>query len=124
MTYDTDEQACGTIYQAEGNGWGTGQFGTSVLRGIQLKGQRGSQAYESRLYLGEIHDGFNGMMKEYCDAATDLINEHNAARVVGELNCHDWCLAVISTLEDSKCLPPGTHARASRTPRGGASSVS
>lgn len=124
MTYDTDEQACGTIYQAEGNGWGTGQFITSILRGIQLTGQRGSQAYENRLHLGEIHDGLNGMMKEYCDAATDLINEHNAKRVVGELNCQDWCLVVIKSLEDSRCLPSGTHERALRTPRGGVSFVS
>ncbi|KAF7797347.1 hypothetical protein EIP86_008542 [Pleurotus ostreatoroseus] len=26
VTYETDDQALGTIYQVEGNGWGTGQF--------------------------------------------------------------------------------------------------
>ncbi|PSR70406.1 hypothetical protein PHLCEN_2v13711 [Hermanssonia centrifuga] len=80
VTYDTDEQALGTIYQVEGNGWGTGQFTSKTCRGVQLKGARGSQAYENRLYLGEIRDGVNGMMQEYCDAATEMINEHNISK--------------------------------------------
>ncbi|KAI0782040.1 hypothetical protein C8Q75DRAFT_728144 [Abortiporus biennis] len=118
MTYDADEQAVGTVYQV-GNGWGTGQFSTNVIHGVQLKGVRGSQSYESRLYLGEVHDKFNGMLKEYCDAATDLVNEHNAARVVGDSNCQDWCLMVIKTLEDQRCLPPGSFERARTCPKAG-----
>ncbi|KAI0078650.1 hypothetical protein K474DRAFT_1641311 [Panus rudis PR-1116 ss-1] len=121
MTYDTDEQAIGTIYQVR-NGWGTGQFLTSILRGVQLKGTRGAQSYESRLYLGEVHEKFvsNEMMREYCDAATDLINEHNATcgdGLVGEWNCQDWCLVVIRSLEDARCLPKGSLQRAERCPR-------
>ncbi|KAK7685577.1 hypothetical protein QCA50_011444 [Cerrena zonata] len=119
MTYDTDDQAIGTIYQAEGDGWGNGQFTTSIIRGVQLKGPRGAQSYESRLYLGEMHDAFCSMLKEYCDAATELINEHNAERIIGESNCQDWCLVVIKSLEDARCFPAGTHAKACRCPRGG-----
>lgn len=136
VTYDTDEQALGTIYhvrlfpsspspfysksffiQVEGNGWGTGQFSFMLHRGAQLKGARGSQAYEGRLYLGEIWDGVNGMMHEYCGAATEMINEHNDAHVVGESNCQDWCLLVIKSLEDGKFIPCGTKVRAKACPR-------
>ncbi|KAH8087187.1 hypothetical protein BXZ70DRAFT_544135 [Cristinia sonorae] len=121
MTYDTDEQAIGTAYQAQGDGFGSGQFTTAIHLAVQLKGPRGAHSYEDRLYLGTIPDSFtsNGMMKEYCDAATELINESNAARVVGESNCHNWCLLVIRGLEDAKCLKEGTWERARRCPRMG-----
>ncbi|EKM57649.1 uncharacterized protein PHACADRAFT_138886 [Phanerochaete carnosa HHB-10118-sp] len=117
VTYDTDEEAPGTIYQIEGNGWGTGQFFFRVCRGIQLKGARGSQAYEGRLYLGDIRDGVNGMMQEYCEAAAEMINEHNTAHVVGEFNCQDWCIIVIKSLEDGRFIPGGANARAAACPR-------
>ncbi|KAI0337204.1 hypothetical protein BDW22DRAFT_1403499 [Trametopsis cervina] len=116
VTYDTDEQAPGTIYQVR-NGWGTGQFTFKLIRGAQLKGARGSQAYEGRLYLGEIRDGVNGMMHEYCEAGTEMINEHNGAHVVGESNCQDWCLLVIKSLEDGRFIPGGTKTRAGACPR-------
>ena len=103
--------------QIEGNGWGTGQFVFRVCRGVQLKGARGSQAYEGRLYLGDIRDGVNGMMQEYCEAASELINEHNTAHVVGESNCQDWCLLVIKSLEDGRFIPGGTQTRAAGCPR-------
>ncbi|KAI0688422.1 hypothetical protein BC835DRAFT_1284673 [Cytidiella melzeri] len=116
VTYDTDEQALGTIYHVR-NGWGTGQFTFILRRGAQLKGARGSQAYEGRLYLGEIRDGVNEMMQEYCEAATEMINEHNDAHVVGESNCQDWCLLVIKCLEDGKLIPGGIKSRAKACPR-------
>lgn len=90
---------------------------TNIIRGIQLKGERGSRAFESRFYLGEIRDTFKEMMKEYCDAATDLINEQNAINYVGESNCQDWCLMVIKSLEDARCLPAGIHERARTCPK-------
>lgn len=117
VTYDTDEEALGTIYQIEGNGWGTGQFTFRVCRGVQLKGARGSQAYEGRLYLGDIRDGVYGMMHEYCETAAEMINEHNVAHVVGESNCQDWCLLVIKSLEDGRFIPGGTKTRAAACPR-------
>ncbi|GJE85296.1 hypothetical protein PsYK624_013750 [Phanerochaete sordida] len=117
VTYDTDEEALGTIYQIEGNGWGTGQFLFRVCRGVQLKGARGSQAYEGRLFLGDIRDGVYGMMHEYCEAAAEMINEHNVAHVVGESNCQDWCLLVIKSLEDGRFIPGGTKTRAAACPR-------
>ena len=103
--------------QVEGNGWGTGQFKFRVCRGVQLKGARGSQAYEGRLYLGEIRDGVNGMMQEYCEAATEMINEHNGVHVVGESNCQDWCILVVKSLEDGRFIPSGTQGRANACPR-------
>ena len=66
-----------------------------------------------------MHDAFCAMLKEYCDAATELINERNAQTVVGASNCHDWCLVVIRGLEDAKCLPGGAFERARRCPRVG-----
>lgn len=99
-------------WQAEGNGWGTGQFKTSVIRGVQLRGERGSRAFESRFYLGDIQDSFMGAMQDYCEAATELINETNGKDFIGSLNCQDWCLMVIKSLEDSRCLKPGTHDKA------------
>ena len=103
--------------QVEGNGWGTGQFTFKICRGVQLKGARGSQAYEGRLYLGDIRDGVHGMMQEYCEAGTEMINEHNGAHVVGESNCQDWCLLVIKSLEDGRFIPGGTKGRAHACPR-------
>lgn len=103
--------------QVEGNGWGTGQFVFRIVRGCQLKGARGSQAYEGRLYLGEIRDDVNGMLQEYCEAATEMINEHNAQKIVGESNCQDWCILVIKSLEDSRLLPRGSEATAGACPR-------
>lgn len=138
VTYDLDEQAIGTIYhvrialqassteilipdneysQVEGNGWGTGQFTFNLHRGAQLIGARGSQAYEGRLHLGEIRDGVNGMMHEYCEAATEMINEHNGESVVGESNCQDWCELVVKSLEDGRCIPAGTRKRVAACPR-------
>lgn len=58
-------------------------------------------------------------MKEYCDAATEMINEHNAERVVGDSNCQNWCLVVIKSLEDARCLPRGSYDRAVNCPKGG-----
>ena len=142
VTYEPDEEALGTIYQVrltlqppplslsnkrplhltlitqlEGNGWGTGQFVFRVCRGVQLKGARGSQAYESRLHLGDIRDGVNGMLQEYCEAAAELINEHNTAHVIGDSNCQDWCLLVVKSLEDARFVPAGTYAKAKACPR-------
>ncbi|KAI0806221.1 hypothetical protein BC629DRAFT_1153391 [Irpex lacteus] len=117
VTYDLDEQAIGTIYHVEGNGWGTGQFTFNLHRGAQLIGARGSQAYEGRLHLGEIRDGVNGMMHEYCEAATEMINEHNGESVVGESNCQDWCELVVKSLEDGRCIPAGTRKRVAACPR-------
>lgn len=103
--------------QVEGNGWGTGQFVFRIVRACQLKGARGSQAYEGRLYLGDIRDDVNGMLQEYCEAATEMINEHNALKIVGESNCQDWCILVIKSLEDSRLLPKGSEAKAAACPR-------
>lgn len=140
VTYDTDEEALGTIYQVraidlgdrvfpkadgvappplqmEGTGWGTGQFNFRICRGVQLKGARGSQAYESRLLLGAISDGLATMLHEYGAAAADMINEQNGARFVGESNCQDWALLLIKSLEDGRFIPAGTLEKATACPR-------
>ena len=57
------------------------------------------------------------MMHEYCEAATEMINEHNGASVVGESNCQDWCLLVIKSLEDGRCIPEGSKNRVGACPR-------
>ena len=57
------------------------------------------------------------MMHEYCEAATEMINEHNDAHVVGESNCQDWCLLVIKSLEDGRFIPGGMQVRARACPR-------
>lgn len=63
------------------------------------------------------------MMKEYCDAATDLINEHNAKDIFGDSNCQDWCLLVIKSLEDARCLNPGTHDKAKSCSKDGEATI-
>ena len=101
----------------EGTGWGTGQFNFRICRGVQLKGARGSQAYESRLLLGAISDGLATMLHEYGAAAADMINEQNGARFVGESNCQDWALLLIKSLEDGRFIPAGTLEKATACPR-------
>lgn len=102
-----------------GDGLGLGQFATDVTRHVQLVGERGSATYEGRLLLGPVADSVLELMEEYCHSATELINAVNKTRGVGDLNCQDWVLLIVKSLEDARLLKKGTLAKAARCPRRG-----
>jgi len=117
VTYEMDEDAFGTLYQTVGDGTGWGRFSTDIRHGAQLNSAHGDAAYGARLFLGAVADGVVEALRDYCDAATDMINAQNTQRGVGELNCQDWVLVLVRSLEDARLLEAGTLARVKRCPR-------
>lgn len=70
------------------------------------------------MLLGEIIDDVIKVMEEYGNTATEIVNSTNESRAgSGDLNCQDWILIIVRSLEDAGLLPNGALKRAKDCPR-------
>jgi hypothetical protein len=93
----------------------------AVSRGVALDGPTHFDNYEGRLFLDFIKDDVVETLESYAEAATEILNDNNALGIIRRdtrwLQCQDWCLLILQSLEDAQCLERGTLNKAQRCPR-------
>lgn len=94
-----------------------GHHELSVSRGVLLTGDCGHDPYDARLFLGFINDDVVEALEMYAEGATEMLNEANNRKEACTSNCQDWCLTIVQSLEDARCLEKGTLEKAKRCPR-------